>query len=142
MANALLDLGLQKFDRVAILAHNTVHQVLTWLGTAKAGGIYLAVNYLLRGKDISFCINHSESKAFIVEDSLYDQVKDVLDEMTGIKTLIWSSQGQGTAALSGFLDFDSWYSQYPSDEPDVELHIEDPVQMTYTRLQWSSLAKL
>lgn len=132
VANALLDLGLQKYDRVAILAHNTIHHVLTWLGTAKAGGIYLAVNYLLRGKDISFCINHSESKVFIVEDSLYDLVKDVLDEMPNVKTIIWSNQGQGAAAPGGFEDFDGWYRQYPSDEPDIELNIEDPVQMTYT----------
>lgn len=131
-ANALLDLGIQKYDRVAILAHNTIHHVITWLGTAKAGGVYLAVNYLLRGKDISFCINHSESKVFIVEDTLYDLVKDVLDEMPTVKTLIWSNQGQGENPPGSFMNFDDWYQKYPATEPDVELHIEDPVQMTYT----------
>jgi len=55
VANALIDLGIQKYDRVAILAHNTIDHVLTWLGTAKAGGVYLAVNYLLLGKDIVLC---------------------------------------------------------------------------------------
>jgi len=34
---------------------------------------------MLRGKDISYCINHSESVVFIVEDALYDLVKDVMD---------------------------------------------------------------
>lgn len=131
-ANALRDLGVQKYDRVAILAHNTIHHVITWLGTVKAGGIYLAINYLLRDKDISFCINHSESKVFIVEDALYDLVKDVLDDIPTVKTLIWSNQGSGEPAPEGFADFDSWYKKYPADEPDVELNIEDPVQMTYT----------
>lgn len=131
-ANALLDLGLQKYDRVAILAHNTIHHVITWLGTAKAGGVYLAVNYLLRGKDISFCINHSGAKVFIVEDSLYELVKDVLDDMPTVKTIVWSSQGKGEAAPAGFMDFDAWYKKHPADEPDLELNIEDPVQMTYT----------
>ena len=78
VANTLTDLGIEKYDRVAILAHNTIHHVLTWLGCCKIGAIYLAVNYMLRGKDISYCINHSESKVFIVEDSLYDIVKDDL----------------------------------------------------------------
>ena len=94
-ANALLDLGVQKYDRVAILAHNTIDHVLTWFGCAKIGAIYLAINYLLRGKDISYCINHSESKVFIVEDALYDLVKDVLDDMPTVKTWIWSRQGAG-----------------------------------------------
>jgi len=131
-ANALLDLGLQRYDRVAILAHNTAHHVITWLGTAKAGGIYLAINYLLRGKDISYCVNHSESKIFIIEDALYDLVKDVLHDMPGVKTLIWSNQGEGRPAPENFLSFDDWYKKYSIDEPDIDLYIEDPVQMTYT----------
>ncbi|MCD6293644.1 MAG: acyl-CoA synthetase [Deltaproteobacteria bacterium] len=133
VANALTGLGVEKYDRVAILAHNTIHHVLTWLGCCKIGAIYLAVNYMLRGKDISYCINHSESKAFIVEDTLYDLVKDVLDEMPTVKTLIWSNQGAGQQPVDDkFKDFDEWYKAYPADEPDTILHIEDPCQMTYT----------
>ena len=132
VANALIDLGIEKYDRVAILARNTIDHVLTWLGTAKAGGVYLAINYLLRGKDIAYCINHSESKVLIVEDALYDLVKDVLHEMPTVKTLIWSRQGFGEEAPEGFRDFSAWYSSYPATEPEVELNIEDPVQMTYT----------
>ncbi|MCL6610007.1 MAG: acyl-CoA synthetase [Peptococcaceae bacterium] len=131
-ANALLSMGINKYDRVAILAHNTIHHVITWIGTAKAGGIYLAINYLLRGKDISYCINHSEAKVFIVEDSLYGLVKDVLNDMPGVKALIWSGQGNGDPAPEGFTDFDGWYRRFPDTEPDVDLYIEDPVQMTYT----------
>jgi fatty-acyl-CoA synthase len=132
-ANALLDLGVEKYDRVAILAHNTIDHVLTWFGCAKIGAIYLAINYLLRGKDISYCINHSESKVFIVEDSLYDLVKDVLDDMPTVKTWIWSRQGAGKPPVSDrFKDFEAWYKKYPATEPDAILHIEDPCQMTYT----------
>ncbi len=133
VANALLDLGLQKYDRVAILAHNTIHHVLTWFGCCKAGMVYLAINYLLRGKDISYCIKHSEAKVFIVEDSLYDLVKDVLDDMPSVKTWIWSNQGAGKSSENkAFKDFDAWYRTYPATEPETVLHITDPVQMTYT----------
>ncbi|HOI73898.1 MAG TPA: acyl-CoA synthetase [Syntrophales bacterium] len=133
VANALIALGVKKYDRVAILAHNTIHHVITWLGCAKIGAIYLAINYLLRGKDISYCIDHSESVAFIVEDALFDLVKDVQDDMPTVKTWIWSNQGAGKPpANDRFIDFDAWYSKYPADEPEVILHIEDPCQMTYT----------
>jgi fatty-acyl-CoA synthase len=133
VANALAGLGIKKYDRVAILAHNTIHHVLTWFGCCKVGAIYLAINYLLRGKDISYCINHSESKVFIVEDTLYDLVKDVLDDMPSVKTLIWSNQGAGQPPVSDrFIEFDAWAGAYSSEEPDTILHIEDPCQMTYT----------
>lgn len=133
VANALLDLGVKKYDRVAILAHNTIHHVLTWFGCCKAGAVYLAINYLLRGKDITYCINHSESRVFIVEDGLYELVRDVLDDMPAVKTLIWSTQGIGKPPVDGrFSDFDGWYRNFPATEPDTLLHIQDPCQMTYT----------
>jgi fatty-acyl-CoA synthase len=132
-ANALAGLGVQKYDRVAILAHNTIHHVLTWLGCCKIGAVYLAINYLLRGKDITYCINHSESKIFIVEDALYPLVAEVLDQMPTVKALVWSDQGAGQPpADSRFLAFDAWVDRSPATEPDVLLHIEDPCQMTYT----------
>ena len=132
-ANALRDLGVGKYDRVAILAHNTAHHVLTWLGCCKIGAVYLAINYLLRGKDITYCINHSEAKVFIVEDALYELVREVLDGMPTVKTLVWSDQGAGQPAADGrFRDFDAWVGAYPDTQPQAVLHIEDPCQMTYT----------
>jgi fatty-acyl-CoA synthase len=132
-ANALSALGVAKYDRVAILAHNTLHHVLTWLGCCKIGAVYLAINYLLRGPDISYCINHSESKVFIIEDALYGLVEAVLGEMPTVEKLIWSDQGAGQPpADERFLAFDPWMEDAPAEEPDVILHIEDPCQMTYT----------
>jgi len=132
-ANALAGLGVKKYDRVAILAHNTIHHVLTWLGCCKIGAVYLAVNYLLRGPDITYSINHSESKVFIIEDALFGLVKDVLDRMPTVNTLIWSDQGAGLPRQDDrFLDFDAWMKAAPATEPDTVLHIEDPCQMTYT----------
>ncbi len=133
VANALIDLGVQKYDRVAILAHNTAHHVLTWLGCCKAGAVYLAINYLLRGPDIEYCINHSESRVFIVEDALYELVEDVLDNMPTVRTRIWSNQGAGGGRPNdSFLEFDAWYRDYPDQETERILRIEDPCQMTYT----------
>ncbi len=134
VANALVDLGIKKYDRVAILAHNTHHHVITWMGCAKAGAIYLAVNYLLGGDDIAYCINHSESKVFIVEDSLYPQVASVLEKMPTVKTVIWSNQGENKPSpdKDKFIDFNNWYKKYPKTAPNIVLRIEDPVQMTYT----------
>jgi len=132
VANALTDLGVKKYDRVAILAHNTHHHVITWLGCAKIGAVYLAVNYLLRDDDIAYCINHSESTVFIVEDSLYDNVKGVLKTMPQVKHLIWSDQGAGLSAADNFIDFNAWFTPALKTEPDVILRIEDPAQMTYT----------
>lgn len=133
LANALLDLGLKKYDRVAILAHNTLHHVLTIFGAAKAGSVYLALNYLMYGKDLAYCINHAEAKVLIVEDSLYERIEPVIDDLKTVETFVWSDQGVGNDAPSDrWLNLDEWYGSYSATEPDTILNIEDPVQMTFT----------
>ncbi len=132
-ANALLSLGVEKYDRVAILAHNTIHHVLTWLACCKIGAVYLAVNYMLRGKDIAYCIDHSESRVFIVEDALNDLVTDVISDMKSVETLIWSDDMNGAPPPGEqYLNFESWYRAFPAHEPETLLSITDPCQMTYT----------
>ncbi len=133
VANALADLGVAKYDRVAILAHNTMDHVLTWLGCCKIGAVYLAVNYLLKGRDVTYCIDHSESKVFIVEDALYSLVEDVVDDMGTVRSFLWSDDMAGqTPPTDRFRDFKTWYQAYPDTEPNAILRIEDPCQMTYT----------
>ncbi|MBN2567820.1 MAG: AMP-binding protein, partial [Deltaproteobacteria bacterium] len=133
VANGLVDLGVRKYDRVAILAHNTRHHVLTWFGCCKIGAVYLSINYLLKGHDIAYCINHSESNVFIIEDEFYPLVRDVLDVMPSVKTLIWSNEGIGDEPPNDqFLEFDEWFSKYSDSTPERTLNIEDPCQMTYT----------
>ena len=133
VANALLDLGVKKYDRVAILAHNTMDHVLTWLGCCKIGAVYLAINYLLKGKDVTYCIDHSESRVFIVEDALYPLVEDVIDDMGTVQSFLWSDDMAGAAPPADrFRNFKTWYQAYPGTEPDTVLRIEDPCQMTYT----------
>ena len=132
-ANALISLGVEKYDRVAVLAHNTLHHVLIWFGCCKAGAVYLPVNYLLTGSEIQDCINHSESKVLVVEDALHMRVKDKIEGMSTVRSLIWSNQGLGQAAPDGsFLEFETWYRQFPDTEPATILRIEEPCQMIYT----------
>ncbi len=132
-ANALIALGVGKYDRVAVIAHNTLHHVLTWLGCCKAGAVYLPINFLLSSADIQFCVNHSESKVLMVEDAFSDLVENNIPRMPSIKSLIWSNQGMGEPPPSGrFLEFDHWCAQYADTEPDVTLRIEDPCQLSYT----------
>lgn len=68
-----------------------------------------------------------------MEDSLYELVSEVLDEMKTVKNLIWSDDFAGQAPPDDrFKNFETWYQSFPSTVPDVVLRVEDPCQMTYT----------
>jgi len=127
-ANSLIEMGLKKYDRVAVLAHNTHHQVISWFGCCKAGAVMVPINYLLRGRDIAYCVNHSECKYFVVENDLYDLVKDDIDKMD--VEFIWSMIGEKEPP-EGFSEFDELLKS-SKKEPDTTLNIEDVVQIQYT----------
>ncbi len=126
-------LGVQKYDRVAILAHNTHHHVLTWLGCAKIGAIYLAVNYLLKDDDIAYL--HQPFR----KHRLYRRGQPLRQRQGGA-----AARCPGSGISSGRTRAPA--SRRPTvlstsmpgmpgprqTEPDVILRIEDPVQMTYT----------
>ncbi len=53
--------------------------------------------------------------------------------MKTVTQFIWSNQGQGKEVQDdNFIDFDNWYKNFPDEEPDTIVRIEDPCQMTYT----------
>jgi len=131
-ANGLLDLGLNRYDRVAVLTHNTHHQAILWFSILKAGGIMVPINYLLKGDDIKYNIDHSESTIFIVEDDLFDLVRDVVSDMPVVKNFIWSQIGGKEKKPDDWDDVDSVISRSSADSPETVLDIHDVVQISYT----------
>ncbi|MGH1574903.1 AMP-binding protein [Methylobacterium sp. P31] len=68
LANALLGLGLEKGDRVAVLAYNCVEWAEIYAATAKAGLVAVPINFRLVGPEIRFIVTNAEAAALIVQD--------------------------------------------------------------------------
>src|SRR3954453_17924497 len=77
LANALLGLGLQKGDRVAVLAYNRVGWVEIYVAAAKAGLIVVPINFRLVGPEIRYVVENAEAGALIVEDALLGAIEEV-----------------------------------------------------------------
>src|SRR6202000_3242584 len=81
LANALLGLGLNKGDRVAVLAYNCVEWCEIFAATAKAGLVALPINFRLIGKEVQFIVNNAEAAALIVQDELVGAVEEIRKEL-------------------------------------------------------------
>ena len=77
LANALLGLGLNQGDRVAVLAYNCVEWCEIFAATAKAGLVALPINFRLIGKEVQFIVNNAEAAAVIVQDELAGVVEEI-----------------------------------------------------------------
>jgi acyl-CoA synthetase (AMP-forming)/AMP-acid ligase II len=68
VANYLVEgLGLQRGDRVAFYAHNRVEVAEVLLGCAKAGVVYIGLNFRLSESELSYIFGNSEPALVIVE---------------------------------------------------------------------------
>ena len=79
-AHGLMQMGMQKGDRAAILSHNSDHFIILWWAMLKIGAVITPVNWMLKGEEIRYIIDHAEAKAFFVEDSLIPNVTGIRDD--------------------------------------------------------------
>jgi len=76
-ANALIELGVKKTDRVAMVLPNTPQLVLAMLGTWKAGGIAVPLNALYTGNELERAFQECGAETVVVMTRYYSKVKAV-----------------------------------------------------------------
>ncbi len=130
LANALLGLGLQKGDRVAVLAYNRVEWMEIYAAAAKAGLVAVPVNFRLVGPEIAFIVQDSGAAALIVEDVLLGRVEEVRDDLP-VDPGRWIHLGREPAP-AGLRTYEELIAAASDREPDVPVAPSDPWAFMYT----------
>ncbi len=87
LAAALIDLGVKKGDRVAMVMPNTTAFVISFFGILKAGGVVAATNPTYPPEKMAQQINYCEAEVVICLSMFYDAIKSV-QVKTKVKTVI------------------------------------------------------
>jgi len=92
-ATALQKNGLKKGDVVIINLVNCPQYIIAALGTLLAGGVISGCSPLLSEDELSYQLNHSEAKAIITLDAVYDKLlmKKLADKVPKLQILIPTS---------------------------------------------------
>jgi len=81
LANGLRGLGLQKGDKVALLAYNCVEWMEIYAALARAGLVAVPINFRLTSSEIEYIALHSDAVAFIVQDELIERVEPIKSQL-------------------------------------------------------------
>jgi len=87
LAAALVDMGLKKGDRVAIVMANCVQFVIAFYAILKAGGVVAATNPTYPPDRMQFQINDCDAKFIITLSLFYKMIKDI-QPRTKVKQVI------------------------------------------------------
>ncbi len=133
LAQGLISLGIEKGDKISILADTSYEWALSDFAILTAGGVSVTIYPTLTAGKISFIVENSDSKIIFLQDQ--EQLKKVLsvkDDLPGLKYIITFDETQnpdeGIYSLSGLmklgLDFEKenpgryeevWKSVAPED---------------------------
>ncbi len=87
LAAALIDLGLKKSDRVAIVMPNSVAFVISFFGILKAGGVVAATNPTYPAERMAHQINDCDAEFVLAMTLFYPLIKQI-QPRTKVKTVI------------------------------------------------------
>ena len=130
LANALLELGLVKGDRVALLAFNTIEWLEIYVALARAGLVAVPINFRLVGPEIAYIVQHSEALAFIVQDDLRAVVEGVRAELP-IGAARFIHFGTDTVP-AGWKGYESLIANASATAPAIDVRPEDLFALMYT----------
>jgi len=85
---ALLELGLEKGDRVATISQNRPEWNMMDMGIAQAGLVHVPIYPTISSAEQEYILNHCEAKVLCVSDAmLMKKVKPVLEKVSSLKAI-------------------------------------------------------
>ncbi len=128
-AHALVGLGIEPGDRVAVMLRNRPEFALAWLGITKAGAAMVPLNVFYRAADAGYLLAHSGAKVLITADEFRPVIAVIEPEGLALQHLcvIDRDADDGDA-----LAFPPLLAAAPSDPPGVVVRPEMLASVQYT----------
>ena len=129
LANGLRGVGLQKGDKVALLAYNCVEWMEIYAALARAGLVAVPINFRLTSTEIEYIAQHSDAMAFIVQDELIDRVEPIKSQLK-ISNKAYLAFGDNIP--SSWTHYESLISAAPTYIQPIEVLPTDVSALMYT----------
>lgn len=155
LASTLINMGLQKGDRVGIWSHNNVEWVLMQLATAKAGVVLVNINPAYRTFELEYAINkvdcqvlvlmrHFKSSDYIkmmheiAPEARHQNYKQLeLIRLPNLKRVVWIDAPDAKENFSFMQKFSDWLAEGDPNDPRLaerakKLNPNNPINIQFT----------
>jgi crotonobetaine/carnitine-CoA ligase len=88
IASALVELGVEKGDRVASLAPNSPEALLYWWGVIAAGAVAVPINSAYKGAYLQHQLVDSGARMLFIHDTLFDRVREVAGGVPDLERVV------------------------------------------------------
>ncbi len=130
MGNALLDLGLKKGDRVAILSHNSIENAESYFSIPDAGLVLVMLNFRLDPMEILTILADSDASVLMVNEKYLGYIDEIKDKLSFVKHFIFI--GEKTKTPEGWYHYEEMIENSPKHTPAGEITEDDLAALIYT----------
>ncbi|MCA1063983.1 long-chain fatty acid--CoA ligase [Rossellomorea aquimaris] len=126
LAHGLLDLGVQKGEKVALMMKNSDQFVLAFFAGAKIGAVIVPINFRLTSSEVHYILEQSESSVVFC-DGEFEETITTAREGTNVLHVITT----GTPRVVGHHSFEKVVG-VETREPSVLVSEDDDLEILYT----------
>jgi len=129
LANALLNQGVCKGDKVATILPNCLELLESYWAIVKIGAVIVPLSPLLRGKGLLNLLQDSDTSAVITNSSFVSELNPIKSELKNIPVDRYFSIDDA----EGYQSYTALTSAATSDEPPkIEIRDADPFNIIYS----------
>jgi acyl-CoA synthetase (AMP-forming)/AMP-acid ligase II len=129
IANALLRMGIEKGDRVAVLSRNSIEYSELFLGILAAGGCAVPLPTMASSEALELMMKDSRSRVLVVSAAYRDLVQPFVGNL---ETLAPGGTVGFDFEADEWTGFESWMNAAPDAAPGVEIEGGDDFNIIYS----------
>jgi len=133
-ANAFLNQGVSKGDKISIMLPNCPEYLHVWWGSAKMGAVEVPINTSYKGEFLRHIIDQSDSKVLVIAHDFLDRLPLIEEGMPKLRKVVVLG-GLKEGGPAGFkipaIGFEEFFNA-PDDPVHVDISPSDPQNIIYT----------
>ena len=128
VANALIERGINKGDKVIHLMMNSIDWLVAYFGIIRTGAWAVPLNFRFTGTEIKYCADIAEARMMILSEEFTERVLSIRNQLPTIEKYIYVGQ----KLPDGMEAFEEVISQASSKPPKVKITAEDTCGLYFT----------
>ncbi|MCL1835450.1 MAG: AMP-binding protein [Oscillospiraceae bacterium] len=121
-ANLLLNRGVKKGDKVAILMMNCLEWLPIYFGILKTGALAVPFNFRYAPDEIEYCLSLAETDVLVFGPEFIGRIEEIADSIIERRMLIYYGSGECPTFAE---DYNELTADCSSTRPDVSLTDDD-----------------
>ena len=131
LANALMDIGVKKGDKVATVLPNCLEQLEVYWAVAKIGAVVVPFSILLRSKAMATLLRDSDTNTIVTNSTFVETINSIKPELPAIADDRYLLIDAGD--IPGYQDYHALKAVASDQEPEgIEISKDDQFDIMYS----------